>query len=166
MYDRMWKAMEAQDLATIEKLYTADAYEISASVGSILKGKAAILGSLKHNLQTRGPAKIKSIETFMETQDSICVESLMTVSLGGLSNQKLDVQSYTVFVLQANQIRYDFTGLISPRPPIIQQIVQRAQNENNELAKRMQDAKHDAAMKAIDSINPSYDDPWHRRHRW
>ena len=102
----------------------------------------------------------------METQDSICVESLMTVSLGGLSNQKLDVQSYTVFVLQANQIRYDFTGLISSRPPIIQQIVQRAQNENNELAKRMQDAKHDAAMKAIDSINPSYDDPWHRRHRW
>jgi hypothetical protein len=66
-----------------------------------------------------GPKRLKALTRFIEGPNLICTEGTFTIDIDpgmSLNRVPLDVQFYSIFLLQAGLIRLDFGGLISPRP--------------------------------------------------
>jgi hypothetical protein len=113
-YHRLRTAIEVQDLTLIEALYHSNALQISLSTGHIFRGAEAIINAFKRTFQITGSVKPKSIESFVEVGNIICVEA---TTINRFAEEE---QSYDVFVLQANKVVRHFTGLISPRSQMSQ----------------------------------------------
>jgi hypothetical protein len=113
----------------LRAMYRPDATSISASLGAVVQGQDTIVSTLQQSMRTgRWPPQLISTFRFIETPNLICAEGIsaqqLVVSADG-EGPVLDLQFYQVFVLEDGAIRYQFTGLISPRPAELKQTRQK-----------------------------------------
>ena len=109
-YHRLSRAIESGDLAAVESFYRPDAVVASLSVRRALRGRAAILASLKETIEAAGPVRPVSVESFLEYGEIIGVEATQATRFA-------QVQTYDMFVLREGTIFRQFSGAISPRRP-------------------------------------------------
>lgn len=109
-YHRLSAAVEARDLVTLASLYHPDAQQVSLSTGKILRGTAAIVAAVEETLRVAGTIRPVATESFVEHEDVLCVEATVATRF-------TQVQTYDLYVFHAGRIRYQFSGMLSPRQP-------------------------------------------------
>jgi ketosteroid isomerase-like protein len=160
-YRRLCTAIETQDLTILGGVYHPDAVSISSSTNQFLQGREAIISSLKQSFQNGGFIKLKSVESFVETEEVICAEATETCKLGTpMGGVQFDTLSYEVYILRAGKVQQHFGGLISPRVPALKQFVQQALQQQSEQQAEIAKTLHQNNMRMLDTLARRDDRRW------
>lgn len=125
-HHRYWAACEAQNLAQLRTLYHPDVTSISVSTGSVTQGYDTLENNLQQEMRNWGPSRLKALTRFIEDANLICTEGTRTIDIDpgmSLTRVPLDLQFYNIFLLRAGVIQLAFSGLISPRPAELKEIL-------------------------------------------
>jgi ketosteroid isomerase-like protein len=169
VYDRYRSAAAARDYARLRDLISADAVDITASLGVVRQGRDAILDAARSEARLTSPPRLTAVTCVVETPGLIGVEAVTTETLrlpgGGIfglpGGPTLDLHCYEFLVLHGGTIRCRVLGLISPRPDELEAII----TQSVEQIRRGQQIAHDAKMRANENVRRSarlLGDPWWR----
>jgi ketosteroid isomerase-like protein len=134
-----YAAFQAQDFARLAALFRPDAISVAVSVGAVTRGRDAIIGNMRpassegmmFGSWTDAP-RLESITRFMTAPNVVCAE--------GTFSQKvvygpLNFEFYEIYILRDGGIQLSFSGLISPRPDELKQILERLGSHRVEMGR-------------------------------
>ncbi|HLZ61124.1 MAG TPA: nuclear transport factor 2 family protein [Ktedonosporobacter sp.] len=144
IHRRYWAAIEAQNPAQLRALLHPDVLSIDVSVGSVTQGDETIANNFQRGARELGlgPQRLKALTRFIESPNLICTEGTFTIDIDpgmSLTRVPLDVQCYSIFLLQAGLIRLAFGGFISPRPAELKELFRLIAARRIEGGKRIVD---------------------------
>jgi hypothetical protein len=162
IWDRYISAAGARDYARLRDLISADAVDITASLGVTCQGRDAILDAARREERHSSPPRLKAVTSMVEAPGLIGVEAVVTQTAllpgGGIFGRPggptLDVQCYEFLVLRDGAIRCHVYGLISPRPDELKAIL----TQNAEQIRDRQMRADEAVRMAARGLN----NPWWR----
>jgi ketosteroid isomerase-like protein len=112
LYHRYRNAAVTRDISEMRSLYRPDAVCLAGSLGTVLQGRDAIVGTVQKGA---GTVSFKAVTCYLEAPDLICTEAVQCIESGMPSVPGTDVQVADIFLLRDGAIRYQFGHILSPR---------------------------------------------------
>jgi ketosteroid isomerase-like protein len=120
LYQRLWRATEAADIAALRALYRPDAVLAAVGLDTVIQGRDAIIDHIRNARQGTDPGRFKTLVAFLEAPGLIATESIRGYQFGGSGMiADTDVLGADCFLVQDGAVRYQFGNVISPRVPEI-----------------------------------------------
>jgi hypothetical protein len=147
LYQRLFHATEAADMAALHALYRPDAVLAAVGLDTVIQGRDAITDHIRKARQGNDPGRFKALISFVESPGLIATESFRGFQFGGSGMiPDTDVLTADCLLVQDGAIRYQFGSVISPRV-----------SEIKAMLKTRAEAVNRARERSLD---------WYRGRRW